>query len=388
MRWSVVLLVLAIVAGCDFNSASTPKNASSSTSSTADKTAKAETASLHASREQENDKLPPEFDPADGRRTLRWIAALTDNFRHWTLSRTRSSDQKVVLSSLSKCLKQTIRWQVPVESVGADGKILFAPFRLTKFPDRSDQRPEITLQLLPWNKPILNPLFDCPPQPWLSNVRAGQDTITVQGVISGITFKDAFIWYISLIDVHFSSEANPTIVDEQSPVENFAPDDADKSFAWIRQQCYVALDPSLQPPDRKQRTQILHSELRKREGTVVRWQWPTAVVDDNAVTLQTVQLMDYPKQLVVKTGVLLKQLASRSGKAPQSSAPSAQDYSSNFIGSPMNKLLGPDVTRKIRESKKSTVRGKISKILAADYGVFPPSALEIAVRLDDAVVEP
>ena len=69
-------------------------------------------------------------------------------------------------------------------------------------------------------------------------------------------------------------------------------------------------------------------------------------------------------------------------------APNQPAYLKEYLGPPGAKGMDPDVIAKIRTSNKSTVSGKLAKILFAEVGTCPPRALEIAVRLDDVAVEP
>jgi hypothetical protein len=391
MRRTAVAVAVVIAVGCGDTQTSTPKETRSSEgAATLKGGAGLKTAGVEAPSEPEKDSEPPRFDPADAKRTLRWIGILTQQARQGNASGPKAAEQlKATQKTLLESLKQTVKWKMPVEGTGVDGTLTFAEIRTTTFPDRSEAHPAMTLRIRAWNSIRPNSVFAYPKYPWLSNVRAGQDAVTVQGLITGINSSDLYNWYVSLSEIQFVPDpdsSTPPQPKDQAP-ERFYPDDADKSCAWLRQQIYLTLDPFGTAADLERNKKELLSQLRSLSGTKVRWRCPAAMVNEFGIVTQNMTFDDYQHQVSVAMTLWLKQ-PKITGKSGQSRAQSRLEYAKEFAWPAGTTKANPEVIGKIREAKSFTVSGKIAKVAAADGGIFPPRALEIAVRLDDVVVEP
>jgi hypothetical protein len=382
MRRAIVALAMAAAAGCGDGAVHTPPSADAAgNAAPAERRGKLESVTR---LETEADSGPARFDAASAGRTLRWIGGLTEPFRRPTPTRVRPVDQwKAAQDALAEAMRQTVKWKVPVQAVGGDGSILFSPVRTANFPDRSDKHPEITLRIRAWNATQLDSPFACPVQPWQSSLRPGQDSITVTGQVAGINTGDLYNWSVALYAVQLTPDADqaPPPAPESQPADGFAPNDPDKAFAWMRQQVYPTLDPFETPAERERRKKEVTARFRSLAGTTVRWRWPTAVANDFAVTPQDLVFPDYPRQLGVAMTLWFKQ-------RKKSAASGQSEYMKALVGSPKDPVVNPELTAKVRASKKSTVSGKVAKVLFAEGGTYPPRVLEIAVRLDDVVVEP
>jgi hypothetical protein len=161
----------------------------------------------------------------------------------------------------------------------------------------------------------------------------------------------------------------------------------DKAFAWLRRRIFKSMDPFVAAGDREHLKKLLNTDLRTLSGTRVRWRWPAAVPADSAIALQDYMTVDYEYQVNVAVGLLLKQPKASDKSGPLIPAVRGE-YAKVLLGAPGSKMINPEVTAKIRDSKKVTVTGKIAKIATADDRTFPPLAIEIAVWLDDVGVEP
>src|SRR5579883_1711814 len=151
MRQALMALAVAALAGCG-DATVHPPASQTSTGQTAPAAGrpKGESPDRQIHTEPETDSRPPVFDPVDARRTLRWIASVTEQSRRPDPKRPRSPEQwKAAQNTLMEAVKQTVRWKLTVDSVGADGSLLFAPLRLTSFPDHSEKHPEMTLRVRP-----------------------------------------------------------------------------------------------------------------------------------------------------------------------------------------------------------------------------------------------
>lgn len=380
MRRAILAVAVAVVAGCGEGADRSPR----SQNGTGQTPSSERRAKLESTRtEPEADSRPPRFDAADGNRTLRWIASLTEPFRKPAPARGGSADQgKAAREALAEAVRQTVKWKMPVEAVKVDGSLLFSPFRTTAFPDRSEKHPEIALRVRPWNAVQLESSFACPADPWRLALRPGSDSITVSGQIVAINTADLYNWHVSLYDIHFApdGDAAPPPAPAIPPPEEFDPGDPDKSFAWLRQQLAPALDPFGTPGERERRKSEATARLRALTGTKVRWRWPSTVASDSAVATQDLAFADYSRQMAVAMSLWLKNPATPSPRQPP--------YIKAFAVVGKNKVIDPEVIAKVRESKKSTISGKVAKLLFAEAGNYPPQALEIGVRLDDVSIEP
>jgi hypothetical protein len=375
MRWAAVALAVGIVSGCEAKQSSPPKETKSAES----------TPVVQVPSEPVTDNEPPRFDPVNGNRTLRWIANVSVPYRQPDPNRVKAAEQsKAVQKALSGCLKQTVKWKVPLEKIGVDGTVWFLPFRTTAFPDRSEFHPEMTLRIRPWNFTGTDSVLMSPAYLWLSTLRAGQDTVTVQGRITEIYFRGQYDWYVSLSEVQLTPDAITSLRAETQLFERLEPDDADKSFAWLKNQTFLTLDPCLTRDDRKRRQNDLASQFRSLAGTKIHWRWPTAVAGNGSLMVEDVVVVDYPQQLSVRTGLLLKQ-PKQSGKAGQPRLANLVGYGRAF---PESAAIGAEALAKIRVSKKSTLRGKIARIDHKTDGLYPPRYVEIAVSLDEVSIEP
>jgi hypothetical protein len=383
MRRALVAVAAAVLAGCGDATVRTPGTANA-TGETASATGRARPESPNRQlRAEPEDSRPPIFDPADAHRTLRWIASVTEQSRRPDPKRTRSADQwKAAQNTLLEAVKQTVHWKLTVDSVNGDGSLLFLPLRTTSFPDHSEKHPEITLRVRPWNTTQLDSPFACPAEPWRSALRAGQDSVTVAGQITGVNTGDMYNWSVALYEIQIlpNTNAAPTPEPKSQSAEGFDPEDPDKSFAWLRQQIDPSLDPFATPAEREKRKKEVTSQLRSLTGTKVHWRWPIAVENDYAVATQDIIFADYPRQMGVAMSLWLKN--------PKSSSPRQPPYVKEFFGAPGSKVINPEVTAKIREAKKATLSGKVAKVLFAEAGAYPPRAYEVGVRLDDVLLEP
>jgi hypothetical protein len=389
MRRIAVVLAVGIMAGCDAKPASAPDKMRASPTTAAQSRAKAPSA-IDSDDEPEADKEPPHFDPASGKKTLRWITKVTQPFRQADANRLPTrDDEKAALSTLAQAVQQTVQWRVPVAKINDDGTLSFAPFRTTAFPDHSEKRPEITLRIRAWNSPRPDSLFAFAPEPWWAGVRAGQDAVTVRAVITVVNFNDLYNWFVSLTDVQFLPDAEPrtSATLENKPPEKFDTDDGDRAFGWLRHQLCLTLDPFVTPTDRTNRKQKFQTQLSSLTGTRVRWRWPTIVIDDSSVAVQDRVLIDYPHQLKVEVILALKQ-PKPAGKSGSARAVPRLEYAKEYFGPPGAKAIDPALVAKIRESKTSTVSGKVSSIKAESDKSYPPSLLVTGVRLDDVLIEP
>jgi hypothetical protein len=335
-----------------------------------------------------SDGRPPAFDPDDAARTLRWFASRTEQFRQQALPRAQVAERwKAVQKRLGDEVGKKVTWKLPVGQTEADGVISLSPLLLTDFPERTEQRPHISLLVRPWNSANLAPAFKRPAEGEpAAGVRPGQDSVTVQGRVTSINTVEGYAWVVSLYDLRFNPppDSGSVLRSDSQPPEELDPADADKSFAWLRQQYHRVADPFASPQDRDRRKKSLETRFRGLAGTRVSWRWPVTV-DDNGVTVQPLAAYDYPTQMATAMGVLLRQPRQRGGPGQ---AAKGSEYGREFFGSPSGKRLTPEETAKIREAKKATVSGKIFKVGAADGGAYPPHALEIAILLDDVELTP
>jgi hypothetical protein len=111
------------------------------------------------------------------------------------------------------------------------------------------------------------------------------------------------------------------------------------------------------------------------------------VPNDNSVAVQDVASTDYEHQILLATGLVVRPPAG-AGKSVKLVAPGRSEYGKVLVGPPGSDVINPVVTAAIRDSKKATVTGKVSKIITNEGALYPPRALEIAVKLDDALIEP
>jgi hypothetical protein len=383
-------IAVALTAGCADWKSPAPKDTGTATLTppTANQS-KPTTGPLTLTPEPEIDKEPAHFDAADANRTLRWIAAVTQQWRQPATAPRTTEQSKAVQSALAECLRQKVKWNFPVEGLGADNALSLAPVRLTRFAGHSEKSPEMTLRVRPWNTVRSESLFVSPPHAWLSTISPGQGMISVQGQIAGIHTDNLYSWFISLSDLRFAptSDVAQATPPEPPPPEKFDADNADNAYAWLRQRIYTTFDPYGTPGDRERKKKDVLAQFRPLTGTKVRWSWPTSVADEYSVAVQDVVFKDYPQQVLVLLSLHLKQ-PKRGAKGGQPVPGSRLEYSKEFRGAPGNTMINPETTAKIRDAKKSTVSGKIAKVSYTDGGVYPPRALEIVIRLDDVVIEP
>jgi hypothetical protein len=373
MRWLVFAFALAVVAGCE--------EKRSPTSGQVKITEPPAAAKLPI--EPEPDSEPVRFDPSNAVRTLRWAAAITEPFRLPNSNRGKASDQaKAIRNAVSECLGQTVTWKVPVEKTGVDGSISFLPVRTRYFTDRSDAHPEMTLRIRPWNTTSPQSVFLCPALPELHTLRAGQDSLTVQGRITEFFFRDLYDWYVSLADVQFAADASTSLKTETFLTKKLDSADADQSFTWLRNKVYSTFDPFTPREELKRRKNDLASDVRSLIGTKVSWRWPATVTDSNKIVVEDMTAYDYSKQIAIRKSLLLKQpgRTSMTGVARVVSGP---DYDKVV---PLT--VSAEAIAKIRETKKLTLKGKISAILDKSDSPLIPRSLEMAVALDDVSVEP
>jgi hypothetical protein len=303
--------------------------------------------------------------------------------------------EKAALKTLSQALQQTVTWKFPVEAINDNGTLVLGPVFTTKFSDHSEKHPQINLRLRAWNSPRLESTFAFPSVPSLSAVRPGHDTVTVRGVVTFLNYAgNLYNWFVSLTDVHFLPDSDPgtsAALENKPPAQTepkgFDPDDTDKSFAWLRHQVYFTIDPFATPTERNNRKQKLDAQLHSLAGTKVRWRWPTTVTDDSTLAVLDGESVDYPRQLKVLVGLALKRPKS-AGKSGPARAASRSPYTKEYFGPPGDMGLAPELIAKVRESKVSTVVGKINSISAKAGPAFPPLAIELGVQLDDVAIEP
>jgi hypothetical protein len=389
MRWAAAALALGMVAGCQDKRATAPEEAGSAKATAKENRNKPEPA-VQIQNEPETDKEPAGFDVTDARRTLRWIVALTEPFRVPDPKATNVAEQKKKAdSALAGCLKKSVKWKIPLESITADGKLVLSPIRTGAFPDRSEKHPEITLTIRPWNYLGKESLFSGPSHSWLSTLRVGQDRLTVHGLITGISYVTLFDWYVSLAEIQISPDSGTSASIETGNrlPEKFDSEDADKAFAWLRREIYLAALPFGDRADRKKRREDLTAKFNSFAGTKIRWSWPAAVGPGDAVAVQDVAVDEYQYQMNVAMGLRLKQ-PKTTGKAGQARVSGSLEYDKGFFGSPGVKGVNPQVLAKIRETKKATVKGKIVKINFLYDSLDLPRAMQIAVNLDDVSIEP
>ncbi len=389
MRWAALAVAAVTLAGCgvkiDFPQSAGRPAATGGVENRAPTTGD----SAGVAVEPATDRDPPRFDAFDAPRTLRWIATLTEPARGLALNRRRRSEQgRAVQSVLADCLGKTVKWKLPVGGAGPDGSVAFTPLVLTAIPDRSPQHPQMSLTVRPWNAPRPESPFMCPPGAGLSRLVAGQDSLTLQGVVTGITTTDNYNWFVSLYEIQISSATAPAAPPEAAkpPADGFDSADAEKAFAWLRHEHNLIYDPLATPEERKRRTRDLAARVRALAGTKVRWRWPTGTLEGSRGVARDLTAYDYPMQLPVVMSLWLRQAAA-SGKSGQAAGRGGSGFGREFILS-----TGPGAPAgaadKIGAVDKSTVSGTVSLITSADGGTYPPHVLEIAVKLDDAVVEP
>jgi hypothetical protein len=395
MRRVVVALVIGVVAGCQEKQAAAPEKTPADAPATAARSPAKTSPVVDPNDEPEPDKEPARFDPADARRTVRWIASVTQSSRELDPNHPLTKQQLTATSNaLAQALQQTVTWKVPVEAMNSDGTLVLGPVFTTKFSDHSEKHPQINLRLRAWNSPRLDSAFVFRSEPWLSSVRPGHDTVTVRGVVTVLNYAGSWYnWFATLTDVHFLPDSDPggsATLENKSPAQTepkeFDPNDADKAFAWLRHQLYFTLDPFVTPTDRSNRKQKLDAQLHSLAGTKVRWRWPTTVTDDSTLAVMDGESVDYPRQLKVLVGLMLKRPKS-TGKSGPARAASRSAYTKEYFG-PGGMEIAPDLIAKVRESKKSTVTGKINSISAKSGPAYPPLAIELGVQLDDVVIEP
>jgi hypothetical protein len=386
MRWSVLLLALILVNGCEVKPSTKSADAGAPPATAADK--QTMTAVVKAPEEPEVDKGPPQFDPGNAKRTLRWINSLVQQSRQPVANRSKASEQlKSAQTALSECLKKTVRWKIPFKEITVDGLLMLAPIPLTAG-NGSDKQPQTTISVRPWNSIRNDSLFLCPSYPWLSGLRGGQDAVIVQGLVVGVTAHEND-WFVSLSEIRFApaSDTDASVSTEPVLSDKIDPDDVDKTFAFLRRRIFKSFDPFVASGDREHLKKLLNTDLRGLSGTKVRWRWPTEVLGESAIAVQDYMTVDYEYQANVAVGLLLKQ-PKASDKTGQLIAAVHGEYGKALLGAPGSKMINPEVTAKIRESKKATISGKIAKITTVDDRTFPPRAMQIAVWLDDVGVEP
>jgi hypothetical protein len=219
-------------------------------------------------------------------------------------------------------------------------------------------------------------------------LRAGQDSVIVQGFVVGVTAHEND-WFVSLSDIQFApaSDTDTSVRTQTVLPDKMDPDDADKAFAFLRRRIFKSLDPLVGAGDREHLKKLLNTDLRSLSGTRVRWRWATEVPGEAAIAVQDHIIVDYEYQVSVRVVLLLKQ-PKASEKSGQVIPTMRGEYDKLLLGAPGSKMINADVTAKIREAKKATIVGKIAKITTADDRTFPPRAMQIAVWLDDVSVEP
>ncbi len=388
MRWVAVAVVAGLAVGC-VEKPPAPPTEQPATKAPDAASAPAAPAPPVAVVTPGTDGRPPEFDPSDPGRTLRWFAVLTEESLRPGLNRQQIAVRsQSVQNALAQCPGKTVRWKLAVERTAADGGLAFAPLRWTVPPGRAGQPPAVDLRVLPWNAANLDPTFKCPPDAGLSNVRPGQDGVTVQGKVTAINVADLGNWFVLLDEVRFNPgpDAGSSLRTDNSPPGAFDTDDPDKAFAWLRQQFYEVADPFRTPAERGVKKRNAESRLRSLNGKQVRWRWPVTVTPDSRVSVEVVPFYDYPHQVSTVMGLFLRQPRSP-GRAGQPAAARGLGYDREFPP-PGGTPFPAEVLAKIRSAGKATVSGKVALVTAADGGVYPPRGLEIAVRLDDIVIEP
>jgi hypothetical protein len=393
MHRAAVGLATLFLIGCADKLSSKSDSAATTTSPTTTSRPVPEPVAVKTPEEPDTDKRPAEFDPVDARRTLRWITAISEPTRLLASNRTKAAEQiKAAQKNLQSCLRQTVKWKLPLESVTADGMLTLGPVRNAGSTDHAGVHPEMSLRVRPWNSTRDDSLFACPTLPWLSALHPGQDRVTVQGEIAGVTTRDNYDWYVALTEIQFLQDSGDTGIGTalrsgaRTP-EMLDSEDVDRGLAWIRRQIYLSLDPTVNANDRERLRRKLVSDLRAVAGTKVRWRWPVLVPSDSAVAAQDFVIPDYEHQVSVAVGLLLKQPRA-SDKSSQLLASGGVEYAKVLFGAPGSTMINPEVTAKLREAKKATLSGKVAKIAATEDGTFPPKALQIAIWLDDVAVAP